>query len=89
MTVEYARAMYDQRHDKLQFHDGTFPADLSQWSTVRDDAHPYHYKAGVRISGSLEDLNPHDHFLGGADRCPECSGDPDPDAAESDDAQQD
>ena len=68
MELAAAEWRYDQLHEKRPFHDGTF----GSWSEVRTHAHPYHFRDGVRIFVADSDLNPHDHFLGGASACEVC-----------------
>lgn len=73
MELQAARARYDERHAKMQFHDGTFPADLSLWAEKRSASHPYKYDEGVTIFMWGADLAPHDHFLTGPAACEKCS----------------
>lgn len=63
---------YDQLHQDAPYHDGTFPDDPEQWSEKRTKEHPYHYLDGVTLWVADTDLDPHDHFLGGAEDCDEC-----------------
>ena len=51
--------MYDDLHEKVPFHDGTF----TDWSPKWSRATPYHYKDGVQIWVSRHDLTPDDDFL--------------------------
>lgn len=73
MELEAAEARYAERHKDLQYHDGTFPTDLSKWAKERSDTHPYRYDAGVVIFVADTDLEPHNHFLGGEEVCDQCS----------------
>lgn len=68
MEREAAAREYARLHEKKPYHDGTFES----WVEKRDDAHPYHFNDGVTIYAADTDLNPHDHFLGGAEDCDEC-----------------
>lgn len=70
MTKAYAEAKYDEIHDLRPFHDGTF----TKWGEKRTTRTPYHYRDGVTLWVAETDLTPHDHFLGGAKDCPDCSG---------------
>lgn len=72
MEQAAAEAAYDRRHKKAPYHDGTFPDDLAEWSTERTADTPYHYRDGVKFWVADRDLNPHDHFLGGAADCTHC-----------------
>jgi hypothetical protein len=74
MEAASANARYAERHKEKPFHDGTFPTDLAAWSATRTPSHPFKYDEGVTIWAADTDVNPHDHFLGGADRCKQCSG---------------
>lgn len=42
-------ARYDEIHEELPYHDGTFTG----WSSKRDKRHPYHYRDGVTLWVSL------------------------------------
>jgi hypothetical protein len=69
MEQAAADARYDGLHKELPYHDGTF----KRWAKERSPQFPYHFRDGVRIWVSDEDLSPHDHFLGGAKDCPVCN----------------
>lgn len=51
--------LYGDLHEKAPFHDGTF----KEWSAKRTQATPYHFRDGVHIWVSREDLTPGDDFL--------------------------
>jgi hypothetical protein len=69
MEIEAAQARYADLHEKAPYHDGKFES----WAEKRSPDHPYHFNEGVTIWVAQTDLAPHDHFLGGVDRCEECS----------------
>lgn len=69
MEQAAAEARYDLLHKERPFHDGTF----KKWSKERTAEFPCHFRDGVEIWVSDSDLNPHDHFLGGAKDCPGCN----------------
>lgn len=60
---------YSKLHEDAPYHDGTF----SSWSKDRSTSHPYSAHDGVTLWVAETDLAPHDHFLGGAKDCLECS----------------
>lgn len=70
MELAAAEWRYGELHDKRPYHDGTF----SKWSEKRSLQYPYHYRDGVNLWIADTDLTPHDHFLGGAADCADCSG---------------
>lgn len=70
MELAAAQAKYAEIHEAKPFHDGSFEL----WSEKRTKSHPYRYDEGVTVWVAETDLNPHDHFLGGAKDCPDCSG---------------
>lgn len=72
MMKAYAESLYDKLHEKKPFHNGTF----DKWGEKRTSETPFHYRDGVSLWIVDADLSPHDHFLGGASDCPECSGSP-------------
>lgn len=86
METEAAQARYRDLHEAAPYHDGTFPDDPSAWSATRSETHPYHFGEGVTIWVAPVDLNPHDHFIGGADECETCSAEGELDSAADDDA---
>lgn len=57
---------YDEAHKQLAYHDGTF----KHWDSQRSEEFPFHYKDGVRVWVSREDLTPEDHFLTHPDLLP-------------------
>lgn len=75
MELAAAEWRYDQRHKDRPYHDGTFPTDRRKWAKERSRKHPFHYRDGVDIWIAAKDVNPHDHFLGGADDCVDCQPD--------------
>lgn len=60
-TMETAAAnwRYDQIHEDRPYHDGTF-TDFSEHRTLST---PYHYRDGVTVWVSEQDLTPDDNFL--------------------------
>lgn len=70
MELAAAQWRYSQMHEDRPYHDGTF----TKWAKERSAKYPYHADDGVTIWVAETDLNPHDHFLGGAKDCPDCSG---------------
>ncbi len=78
-------ARYADLHEEQPFHDGTF----TQWSDKRTAVTPVHFNEGVTIWVADEDLSPHDHFLGGAKKCPECRSLDGVDEVERDEPQDD
>lgn len=74
MERESANRKYDALHKTRTWHDGTFPDDPEAWTAERTPDTPFHYRDGVTIYAAPIDVNPHDHFLGGAGACEECSG---------------
>lgn len=52
---------YDEQHKARPFHDGTF----TRWSAKQSRRFPYHYRDGVTVWVSTDDLTPDDDFLGG------------------------
>jgi hypothetical protein len=69
MEQAAAEWRYAELHKDLPFHDGTF----TSWAKERSLSHPYHLSDGVSVWVAESDLTPHDHFLGGAKDCAECS----------------
>lgn len=65
-AAEAANRQYDALHADQPYHDGTFTV----WTAKPTDGTPFHYRDGVRIGVTKDDLNPHDHFLG--ESCEEC-----------------
>lgn len=63
MEAAAANHRYDQLHEALQFHDGTF----TQWAKAAGPETPYHYRDGVTIWVSTVDLDPEGTFLQGSD----------------------
>lgn len=61
---------YQTLHEAKPFHDGTF----TSWSEKRSMTHPYHHSDGVTVWVATTDLTAHDHFLGGAADCHDCTG---------------
>lgn len=80
MELAAAQWRYGQMHEDKPYHSG----DFSSWSEKRSLSHPYRYDDGVNLWIADADLNPHDHFLGGAKDCAECSGSGVPDQEEDD-----
>ena len=58
-----ANRQYDEMHGKRPYHDGSFPDSASEWSEHYSLARPFHFRDGVTISVSAEDLTPDDDFL--------------------------
>lgn len=54
MEAAAANHRYDQLHEALQFHDGTF----THWAKHAGPETPYHYRDGVTIWVSTVDLDP-------------------------------
>ena len=75
MERESAKRKYDLLHKTRTWHDGTFPDDPEAWTAERTPDTPFRYDDGVTIYVAPVDERPHDHFLGGAKKCEECSGD--------------
>lgn len=46
MELAATEARYDQVHEELQYHDGSF----ERWAAERSAAFPYHYRDGVKLS---------------------------------------
>lgn len=70
-----AEAAYQELHEKLAWHDGTF----TKWGESYSRAHPYPAMAGVTIGAALEDVTPHDEFttkVSAAPIPPSVDGDP-------------
>ena len=63
MESAAANARYDELYGG-KYHDGTFPADLAQWSEKRTPDTPYGHRDGVTIWVAPTDLAPDDDFLG-------------------------
>ncbi len=59
MQLAGANALYNDLHEAAPYHDGTFKS----WSKERTEAHPFHYRDGVRIWMAETDVNPDDDFL--------------------------
>lgn len=59
MAEAAANARYDQLHEAKPYHDGTF----NLWSKDRSPLFPFHYRDGVTIWVSPDDLTPEDDFL--------------------------
>lgn len=64
MEREAAVAKYARRHEKLAYHDGTFPEDMREWSEHPTAEKPYHFNHGVTIWAAGEDLGLGGDFLG-------------------------
>ena len=60
MQLAAVNAMYDELHRERPFHDGTFRF----WQEKRTPLTPFHYRDGVSIWLSRDDLTPDDDFLG-------------------------
>lgn len=59
MAAQAANRQYDALHEAKPFHDGTFTV----WTKERSEATPFHYRDGVTIWVSPDDLTPDDDFL--------------------------
>lgn len=59
MALAAANGRYDDLHKEQPYHDGTF----TFWAKDRSRAFPYHYRDGVSIWVTREDLSPDDDFL--------------------------
>lgn len=59
MAAAAANRMYDQLHEAKPFHDGTF----TEWAKEYSRETPYHFRDGVTVWVSHEDLTPDDDFL--------------------------
>lgn len=59
MALAAANWLYDQRHEEMPFHDGTFES----WTEKRSRTHPFHYRDGVSIWVSKYDLTPDDNWI--------------------------
>lgn len=55
-----ANWLYDRAHKDRPYHDGTFTI----WQEKRSLLTPFHYRDGVTIWLSKDDLTPDDDFLG-------------------------
>lgn len=66
METAAANAKYDRLHKDAPFHNGIMGegGDFTSWSATQSDAHPYHFRDGVRIWVAETDHNPGDRFLG-------------------------
>lgn len=54
-----ANRLYDQRHEKKPYHDGTERI----WTEKSTPFTPFHYRDGVHIWVSVDDLTPDDDFI--------------------------
>lgn len=59
MALAAANWMYDAKHEDAPYHNGHF----TQWSSTRSEEYPFHYRDGVHIWVSREDLTPEDDFI--------------------------
>ena len=59
MALAAADAKYDELHEKRPYHNGTFES----WAEKRSASHPFHFRDGVGIWVSRDDLTPEDLFL--------------------------
>lgn len=66
MEREGARGLYEELHEKLPYHDGTF----RNWAEKRSRAFPFKYDEGVTIGVADSDLTPWDHFTTERDATP-------------------
>lgn len=55
-----AQGLYEERHKKAPFHDGSF----DRWAKERSREFPFHYADGVSFYLAETDENPGDNFLG-------------------------
>lgn len=61
-----AEWMYEKLHEDAPFHDGSF----AEWSKVRSERHPYHFKDGVTVGVADEDIASWDKFTTEANASP-------------------
>lgn len=54
MEAAAANDLYDELHQALPWHDGTF----NDWQAKRSESAPYHYRAGVTVWVAAVDLDP-------------------------------
>lgn len=54
-----ANRRYDEMHEAEPFHDGTF----TRWAKDPSDEFPFHYRDGVTVYVTAEDLTPDDDFI--------------------------
>lgn len=59
MELAAAEARYDENHEDLPYHDGSW----KRWAANRSENFPYHYRDGVRLWIAREDVDPTDDFL--------------------------
>lgn len=59
MTETAFNRRYDEMHEAKPFHDGKF----TSWVEKADDTHPYHFRDGVTIFVTAENLTPDDDFV--------------------------
>lgn len=59
MEQAAAEARYDEVHEKLAYHDGTFKS----WSEKRSKQYPYHYRDGVTLWVSKDDRTPEENIF--------------------------
>ena len=70
METRRAQRAYEQRHKRLNWHNGTF----SEWADKETERTPYRHDDGVSILVSTEDLQPDDNFLDGKLKRAQMSG---------------
>lgn len=54
MELAAAEALYDDAHEELAYHDGTF----TRWAKERSKKFPFHYRDGVTLIVTRDDLSP-------------------------------
>ena len=59
MQREAANRAYDKKHEDRPWHDGTWKRWAAEWSLD----FPFHYRDGVTVWVSDQDLTPDDHFI--------------------------
>lgn len=59
MQLAAINALYDEQHKAKPYHDGLFRI----WGEKRTPLTPFHYREGVTLWISREDLTPGDDFL--------------------------
>jgi hypothetical protein len=64
MQLEAVKRLYSLRHQEKQYHDGSFPADLSKWAKEPSRDYPFHFADGVSFWMSREDRTPDEDWLG-------------------------
>lgn len=58
MELAAVEALYDEIHEELPFHDGSF----RRWAAERSRAFPYHYRDGVTLTVDRDEDTSEDIF---------------------------